>query len=92
MAEYQLNAVVLGPKSGSDREYTFTIDRDPDTIPADEVVERFMDYLNEKDELPHSNSYELNSAIRSKEQDVVMCLGTLYFSNEKMPFASMISW
>ena len=92
MAEYHLTAVVLGPKSGSDREYSFTMDRDPETIPADEVVEAFMNHLDETDDLPDANSYELNSAVRSKDQDVVMCLGTLYFSNERRPFASMISW
>ena len=51
-----------------------------------------MNHLDETDDLPDANSYELNSAVRSKDQDVVMCLGTLYFSNERMPFASMISW
>ena len=92
MAEYQLSAVVLGPKSGSDRLYSFSIDRDPESVPADEMVERFMEYLHEKEELPDSNAYELNSAIRSGDSDVVMALGTLYFSNERIPFVSMISW
>ena len=92
MAKFPLTAVVLGPKSGSDRWHEFSIDRDPETTPADEIVETFMTFLHDQNELPDPNSYELNSAIRSRNENVVMCLGTLFFSNEQMPFAAMISW
>ena len=85
MLDLQMTAVILGPKSGSDRWYKFSMNRDPDSVPADEVVECFMSHLTEIDELPNSNAYELNSAIRSKEQNVVMSLGTLFFSNEPCP-------
>ena len=92
MAQAHLKAVVLGPKSGGDRWYEFPMDGDPSSTPADEIVESFMSYLYEKDELPHASSYELNSAIKNKDSHVVMSIGSLLLSNEEMPFISMISW
>lgn len=92
MPSHSMTAVVLGPKSGSDRWYSYDMDADPEAIPADEVVERFMTHLHDTGDLPDVNSYELNSAVRSRDQNVVMALGTLFFSNERMPFTAMVSW
>ena len=92
MADFPLTAVIMGPKSGTDRWYDFMLDRDPAKTPADEIVESFMDHLHEHNDLPNSNSYELNSAIKYTEKNVVMVIGRLQLSNEDMPFVAMISW
>ena len=87
-----MTAVVMGPKSGSDRWYEFTIDQNPDILPSDEIVEPFMKHLDYNGDLPGAYSYELNSAIKSDERKVVMAIGNLHPSNERMPFASINSW
>ena len=92
MATFPMKAVVMGPKSGTDRWYDFLLDGNPARTPADEIVEAFMDHLHARHDLPKANSYELNSAIKYADKQVVMAIGSLLLSNEDMPFVSMISW
>ena len=90
MAEVVARAVVMGPVSGSDSTYTFKVDDDFFGLPADDIVERFIDHLHEAGDLPERNAYELNSAFKNRERNVVTALGNLYFANEEMPFVVMI--
>lgn len=90
MALVRANAVVLGPQSGSDSRYTFQVEEDFFQLPADDIVERFIDHLHEEGILPEKNAYELNSALKNKERSVVTALGSLRFANEEVPFVAMI--
>lgn len=90
MADVIAKAVVMGPMSGTDSTYSFSVDDDFFTLPADEIVEQFIDYLHRHGDLPDKNAYELNSAFKNREKNVVTALGSLFFANEEMPFVVMI--
>ncbi len=91
MANIIAKAVVMGPVSGSDSSYSFTAEDDFFELPADDIVERFIDHLHKAGDLPTENAYELNSAFKNKEKQVVTALGSLFFANETMPFVVMIN-
>lgn len=91
MARVHCRAVIMGDQSGADSAYTFEIDRPFDILPADELVEHLMDHLHAEGVLTQRYDYELNSAIRNREQQVVMAIGTLALSNQRLPFAVLVS-
>ena len=92
MAEYTCTATIMGSVSGSDRQITYSMDRDPATVPADEVVEALMAYLHETGDLPHTYAYELNTAFRNADKRVILSIGHLHFTEDTEPFLTMIGY
>ena len=92
MSDFRCTATIMGSVSGSDRQIGFTVDQDPATAPADEVVEALMSHLHETGDLPHSYAYELNTAFRNADKRVIMAIGHLRFPGDSQPFLTMIGY
>lgn len=84
-------AVILGDRSGADGTHRFEIDGELAALPADEVVEQFMDFLYESEFLSNRYSYELNAAIKVPDKTVIMAMGTVTIKDQRLPFTVMIS-
>lgn len=91
MAKIHCRAIVMGPVSGSDSTYEFDAPDDLFARPSDEVVEAFMAHIHEAGVISSAVSYELNSAIKNREKNVVTAIGNLILSGDELPFVVMIS-
>ena len=91
MAKIHCQAIVLGEVSGSDGIYLFDAQDDLFQRPADEVVELFMHHLHGENIISDRNHYELNSAMKNKEKQVVTAVGHLFLKDDALPFVVMIS-
>ena len=92
MAAFECTATVMGAAAGSDHQFVFAMDRDPATIPADEIVEAFARHLHDAGHLHDPNAYELNSVIRKPEKRLVMAIGHLRRPLDEDPFLTMINY
>ena len=91
MAKIQCQAIVMGPVSGSDSTYQFEAPDDLFSRPADEIVEAFANHIHEAGVIRSSASYELNSAMKNREKNVVTAIGNLILNGDHLPFVVMIS-
>ncbi len=91
MAKIHCQAIVLGEVSGSDGTYLFDADDDLFQRPADEIVEVFMRHIHDQHIISDREHYELNSAMKNKEKQVVTAVGNLFLKNDALPFVVMIS-
>lgn len=91
MAKIHCQAIVMGQVSGSDGVYRFDADDDLFKRPADEIVEAFMEHIHEQHVIPSRDHYELNSAWKNKEKQVVTAVGSLIVKDDALPFVLMIS-
>jgi hypothetical protein len=84
-------AVIMGDRSGADGTHIFEIDDELTSMPADDVVEQFMNFLYDSEYLSNRYAYELNAAIRGPESSVIMAMGTVTIKEQRLPFTVMIS-
>ena len=91
MARMPCQAIVLGEVSGSDGVYLFDADDDLFQRPADGIVEVFMQHIDDQRIISECDHYELNSAMKNKEKQVVTAVGNLFLKNGALPFVVMIS-
>ncbi|NBC32239.1 MAG: hypothetical protein GVY13_06130 [Alphaproteobacteria bacterium] len=91
MARIHCRAIVMGPVSGSDSTYEFDAPDDVFVRPADEAVEAFMAHLHEAGVISSAVSYELNSAVKNREKNVITAIGNLILNGDELPFVAMIS-
>lgn len=84
-------AVIMGDRSGADGTHIFEIDGDLAALPADDVVEQFMNFLYDSEFLSNRYAYELNAAIRGPDSSVIMAMGTVTIKEQRLPFTVMIS-
>ena len=84
-------AVILGDRSGADGTHRFEIEGDLKSLPADEVVEHFMNFLYDSEFLSNRYAYELNAALKVPDKTVIMAMGTVTIKEQRLPFTVMIS-
>ena len=90
MAKLMAKAVIMGERSGTDHMFEFEVDDDFFSKPADDIIDRFVEYLHASGQLPDRNAYELNTAFKSHAKTLITGLGHLRFSNQEMPFMVML--
>lgn len=91
MSEINCRAVIMDAHSGAENTYRFTAPADILSHPADEIVERFMDHMNEIHYTHNPIRWELNSAMKNRDAKVVTALGHLLFEHGDIPFMAMIA-
>ena len=91
MAKMHCQAIVSGEVSGSDGVCLFDADDDPFQRPVDEIVEVFMQHIQDQRIISGRDRHELNSAMKNKEKQVVTAVGNLVLKNGTLPFVKMIS-
>ena len=84
-------AVIMGDRSGADGSHHFELNGEIEKLPADEVVEQFMDHLHDSEFLTNRYAYELNAAFKADEGRVVMAMGTVTIKDQRLPFMIMFS-
>ncbi len=84
-------AAFMSADTGASATYEFQAEPDLFRHPADAIVRRFMDRMNGQVDWEHPINYELNSAVKKAEKQVVMATGSLLLQKGELPFPLMIS-
>ncbi len=84
-------AAILDAETGGNQSYEFEAAPDLFHRPADDIVDAFISSLDGFGDNPAPLAYELNSAIKKPEQQVVMATGSLHVVHGDIPFLLMIS-
>ena len=84
-------AALMDAETGGSQGYTFEGDADLFRKPAHDIVDAFIDSLRGDGGRLAPLDYELNSAIKKQQKQVVMATGSLIFSRGEIPFLVMIS-
>jgi hypothetical protein len=84
-------AAFMSAATGASSTYDFQADSGLFQLPADHIVRRFMDHMNEESDWVRPLSYELNSVVKKPERQVVMATGSLLLEKGDPPFLLMIS-
>src|SRR5262245_520975 len=85
-------AALMSADTGANETYDFQADAGLFQLPADDIVRRFMEHLNstrENGERPFS--YELDSAVKKAEKQIVLATGSLLLEKGELPFLLMLS-
>ena len=85
------HATMMDAGTGGSNQYSFEAAADLFNRPADDVVGAFIGSLRDEAGRPRPLEYELNSAIKKRQKQVVMASGSLIFSHGEIPFLVMIS-
>ena len=91
MTTANYRAALLDAESGANESYQFEAGSDLFTLPADEIIHVFVNYLNAHDYSKRQVGYELNSAIKKIDKHIVMATGSLLIGKGEIPFLLMIS-
>jgi hypothetical protein len=91
MATANYRAALLDAESGANESYQFAAEAGLFTLPADEIIHAFINYLNANDYSKRPVGYELNSALKKADKHIVMATGSLLIGNGEIPFLLMIS-
>jgi len=84
-------AAMLDAETGSNETYRFEAAADLFTRPADDIVDTFIVHLNDAGSDARPLAYELNSAVKKTDKQVVMATGSLLRDRGEIPFLLMIS-
>ena len=84
-------ADMMDSESGVSQSYQFEAASDLFRKPADDIVNTFISSLDDYGDSPGPLFYELNSAIKKDEKQVVMATGSLHVEHGEIPFLVMIS-
>ncbi|MGI9492004.1 MAG: hypothetical protein ACR2QF_06355 [Geminicoccaceae bacterium] len=66
-----------GDRSGAGGNHRFQLSGRLAELPANEIVEQFMEHLHDSQFLANRYAYELNAAIKVSDKDVVIAMGTI---------------
>lgn len=91
MATANYRAALLDAETGANENYQFEAECGLFLMPADEIVHVFIDYLNASRNTNRPVGYELNSALKKSEKQVVLATGSLLIEKGEIPFLLMIS-
>ncbi|HUO45061.1 MAG TPA: hypothetical protein VMT94_09175 [Burkholderiales bacterium] len=84
-------AAMMDAETGSNQSYQFEGEPDLFHKPADDIVDAFIQSLDGFGDNPAPLSYELNSAIKKSEKQVVLATGSLHVERGEIPFLLLIS-
>ena len=84
-------AAMMDAETGGSQQYEFEAAADLFGKPADDIVGAFVASMSGEDGRPTPLHYELNSAIKKRQKQVVMATGSLIFEHGDIPFLLMIS-
>jgi hypothetical protein len=84
-------AAFISADTGGSATYEFQADSDLFRQTADEIVHRFMEQMKDRLDWEPPLTYELDSAIKKSEKQVVMATGSLVLEKGELPFLLMIS-
>jgi hypothetical protein len=84
-------ATLMAADTGGSEVYRFRADTALFRLPADAIVRKFMQHMNEWVDWKHPPAYELYSAVRKDEKQVVMATGALRLGADELPFLLLIS-
>jgi hypothetical protein len=84
-------AALLDAESGANESYKFEAECSLFTLPADEIIHVFINYLNANEYSKRPVGYELNSALKKTDKRIVMATGALLIDKGEIPFLLMIS-
>ena len=91
MSTATYRASFFDAETGTHETYKFEAENDLFRRPADDVVDRFIGYMNVENSYGHPLSYELNSAVKKNDMRIVMASGSLLLERGEIPFMVMIS-
>lgn len=91
MTSANYRAALLDAETGANASYLFEAGAGLFLMPADEIIHVFIDHLNANDYVHRPVGYELNSAIKKSNKQVVMATGSLLIGKGEIPFLLMIS-
>ncbi len=91
MTSANYRAALLDAETGANESYRFEAEPGLFLMPADEIIGVFIDYLNANNYVNRQVGYELNSAIKKSDKQVVMATGSLLIGKGEVPFLLMIS-
>ncbi len=84
-------AAMMDAETGGNKNYQFEAAADLFSKPADDIVSAFIHSLRDDAGQPAPPEYELNSAIKKRQKQVVMATGSLIVGHGEIPFLVMIS-
>ena len=86
------HAAMMDAATGGSQNYDFEADADLFLKPADDIVHTFICALEGYGEnVAPPLSYELNSALKKLDKQVVMATGSIHSGHGDIPFLLMIS-
>jgi hypothetical protein len=91
MVTVTYRAAMLDAETGSNETYKFEAAADLFSKPADDIVGSFIEHLNGASREANPLAYELNSAVKKSDKQVVMATGSLIRDKGEIPFLLMIS-
>ncbi len=85
------NAALIDAETGGSENYQFMAEADLFAHPAVSIVERFIHHLESSGRLNSPASYQLDSAVKKKNDQFVLATGSLMLAKGEIPFLLMIS-
>ncbi|HKA39530.1 MAG TPA: hypothetical protein VKD25_07165 [Burkholderiales bacterium] len=84
-------AAFMSAETGASATYEFQAETDLFRHTADAIVRCFMEHMNGQVDWEQPINYELSSAVKKAEKQVVMATGSLLLQKGELPFLLMIS-
>ena len=84
-------AAFMAADTGASANYEFEADSSLFHQPADAIVRTFMERMNGKVDWERPLTYELDSAVKKTDKQVVLATGSLLLEKGELPFLLMIS-
>jgi hypothetical protein len=84
-------AAFMSADTGGSATYGFQADSDLFRHTADAIVRSFMEQMRDRLDWERPLAYELDSAIKKSEKQIVMATGSLVLQKGELPFLLMIS-
>lgn len=84
------SAAIMSTDTGGNESHTFEAAPDLFKKPADEIVDAFIKSLDSYGEAQAPLVYELNSAIKKSDKQIVMATGSIIVERGEIPFLVMV--
>lgn len=84
-------AAWMDAETGGNKTFEFEAKADLFEMPASDIVDIFIKYLEDEKSYSSPISYQLDSAINKKNKEIVLATGSLILGRGEIPFLLMIS-
>lgn len=84
-------AAMIDAETGGNEIYKFHARPDLLEMPAPDIIGTFIKHLDREGTYPSPMSFELDSAVKKKNRQIVLATGSLILGQGEIPFLLMIS-
>ncbi|GEO81020.1 hypothetical protein [Pararhodospirillum oryzae] len=88
---YAYKAVMFDAQTGAQNTYVFSSETDLMTASRMQLIDAFMHYVDHVELPRESVGYEIQTALKNRDMEVVTAVGLLKLQRGEIPFMVMIS-